>query len=269
MYYCYLLRSLSEKHLNQTYIGFTDDPIHRLKQHNGEIKGGAKFTSRGRPWQIVMVVSNFPNKIVALKFEWAWQNPFKSNFTKDEVELIKVPARGKKKYYTSIEFKMKVLNILLNSKVYDKIYLYIFLFEDKPNEVKFNNTKIIERVNGEESFKEAIKNKIYKYTDPVEVEEGDNEYADKCIICDQEITQGSEEISDDKESDEDSDSSNKEEKPSIVSCPFCKSKYHLFCLAEASLEKEEDELALIPKETTCNICTKKSIWSEWIKSISE
>ena len=46
MYFCYILRSENQKYQNETYIGFTDDPIHRIRQHNGLIKGGAKFTKR-------------------------------------------------------------------------------------------------------------------------------------------------------------------------------------------------------------------------------
>ena len=85
MYYCYLLKSNNEKFLNETYIGFTDDPIRRLRQHNGLIKGGAKKTSKKRPWSLVLVISNFHNKILALQFEWAWQEPFVSKFTSDKV----------------------------------------------------------------------------------------------------------------------------------------------------------------------------------------
>jgi structure-specific endonuclease subunit SLX1 len=85
MFFCYLLKSLNEKYLNHTYIGFTDDPLKRIKQHNGILKGGAKKTSKKRPWAIVLVIANFPNKILALKFEWAWQNPFVSSFISAEV----------------------------------------------------------------------------------------------------------------------------------------------------------------------------------------
>jgi predicted GIY-YIG superfamily endonuclease len=85
MFFCYLLKSLNEKYLGETYIGFTDDPLKRIRQHNGIIKGGAKKTSKKRPWSIVLVISNFPNKILALKFEWAWQNPFVSTFTSEKV----------------------------------------------------------------------------------------------------------------------------------------------------------------------------------------
>jgi len=86
MFFCYLLKSANDKYLDETYIGFTDNPLKRLRQHNGLIKGGAKKTSRKRPWELVLVVSAFPNKILALKFEWAWQNPFTSKLTSDFVK---------------------------------------------------------------------------------------------------------------------------------------------------------------------------------------
>jgi structure-specific endonuclease subunit SLX1 len=87
MYFCYLITSLNDKYKKDTYIGFTDDPIKRLNQHNGNTKGGAKKTSKKRPWELVVVISNFPNKILALKFEWAWQNPFVSTFTSEAVTI--------------------------------------------------------------------------------------------------------------------------------------------------------------------------------------
>lgn len=87
MFFCYLLKSNHEKFKDETYIGFTDNPLKRLRQHNGLIKGGAKKTSKKRPWSLVLVISNFPNKILALKFEWAWQNPFTSKFTAETVKF--------------------------------------------------------------------------------------------------------------------------------------------------------------------------------------
>ena len=42
MYLVYILKS---KCCEKTYVGMTNDFFHRLRQHNGEIKGGAKYTT--------------------------------------------------------------------------------------------------------------------------------------------------------------------------------------------------------------------------------
>jgi predicted GIY-YIG superfamily endonuclease len=64
---CYLLESGT-----RTYIGATVDPDHRLRQHNSELRGGARATS-GRQWTRVLYISGFPTWNDALKFEWAWK----------------------------------------------------------------------------------------------------------------------------------------------------------------------------------------------------
>lgn len=61
-----------------TYIGATVDLNRRLRQHNKEIKGGAKATgmrvARGETWSRVAHVSGFPTWQSALQFEWRWKN---------------------------------------------------------------------------------------------------------------------------------------------------------------------------------------------------
>lgn len=72
-WYCYMLYS-SE---GQTYIGASVDIDRRLRQHNAEIKGGAKATYmrvvQGQTWRRACHVKGFPNKQAALQFEWAWK----------------------------------------------------------------------------------------------------------------------------------------------------------------------------------------------------
>ena len=60
---------------NYTYIGATNNLKQRIRKHNGEIKGGAKYTTRkGKGWQYACYVSGFKNNIDALQFEWAWKH---------------------------------------------------------------------------------------------------------------------------------------------------------------------------------------------------
>ena len=65
-WFCYLLFS---ENTQRTYVGATIDITRRLRQHNGELRGGAKRTSAGRPWKVVALV-NVGDKIPALKLAW-------------------------------------------------------------------------------------------------------------------------------------------------------------------------------------------------------
>ena len=69
-WHCYLLLSAT----GRTYIGATVDLDRRLRQHNGEIKGGARATAREHgAWKRVCHVSGFPDNHAALQFEWRWK----------------------------------------------------------------------------------------------------------------------------------------------------------------------------------------------------
>ena len=72
-YVVYLIRS-NRPH-RRTYIGSTNNfEGRRLRQHNGELVGGAKYTRVGRPWACICTVSGFRNHIEALQFEWDWKH---------------------------------------------------------------------------------------------------------------------------------------------------------------------------------------------------
>ena len=67
-YLCYCLRSASAR--ARTYFGTTCDLVHRIRQHNGLIVGGARATSTTRPWRVALVVHGFSDRSAALRFEW-------------------------------------------------------------------------------------------------------------------------------------------------------------------------------------------------------
>ena len=65
----YVLRSHTNPNL--MYVGCTNNIQRRLRQHNGLIKGGGKYTSANRPWALALIVP-VKDKSDALKVEyWA------------------------------------------------------------------------------------------------------------------------------------------------------------------------------------------------------
>lgn len=74
MHYCYILYNTCSQ---ASYVGYTTNPSRRLRQHNGEIQGGARYTHRqkesqkGGKWEYLVVItsSNF-TKHIALSLEW-------------------------------------------------------------------------------------------------------------------------------------------------------------------------------------------------------
>lgn len=94
-WYCYCLESDSKA----TYIGATVNPDRRLRQHNKEIKGGAKYTGRGTGWKRICCVTGFPDERAALQFEWKWKH-----------------LSRKKTAATPLQRRLQALEELLNSE---------------------------------------------------------------------------------------------------------------------------------------------------------
>ena len=70
-------QKLTHRNTPHTYIGCTNDPMRRLKQHNGKLEGGSKYTKRvGRKgtWAIRALVSGFCCRRMALMFERKWKD---------------------------------------------------------------------------------------------------------------------------------------------------------------------------------------------------
>ena len=110
-YACYLLASSSPAHRDNTYVGFTNRPARRIRQHNGELTSGAFRTRRWRPWEMVLFVCGFPSKIAALQFEWAWQNPRKSRLVWQAARALTNVGPLYK-----LQFKVRILYEMLQLK---------------------------------------------------------------------------------------------------------------------------------------------------------
>jgi predicted GIY-YIG superfamily endonuclease len=67
-YICYIVRSTRVP--ARTYSGSTNHFVHRLRQHNCLIKGGARATHTDGPWKICCLISGFSSKSNALRFEY-------------------------------------------------------------------------------------------------------------------------------------------------------------------------------------------------------
>ena len=68
----YMLRHSTRPGLS--YVGATVDLQRRLRQHNGELVGGARRTARGRTdgtWYLLASVHGLQTYRNALRFEWA------------------------------------------------------------------------------------------------------------------------------------------------------------------------------------------------------
>lgn len=77
IWYCYILKNSYEEHKNRTYNGSTNNLKRRLRQHNGDIKGGAIYTKKfgNKSWEIYALVTGFPDHKNALQCEWKIRHP--------------------------------------------------------------------------------------------------------------------------------------------------------------------------------------------------
>jgi structure-specific endonuclease subunit SLX1 len=70
-YYCYIIRSE-----NKTYNGYTNNLRRRLRQHNGEIRGGARATHNRGVWSYLAIMTSPEwTAIRAMENEWSIKHP--------------------------------------------------------------------------------------------------------------------------------------------------------------------------------------------------
>lgn len=216
------------------------DPRHRLRQHNGEVKGGARHTSKYAPWDHVCVVSGFLSKTMALMFEWHWQHPARSLVLKQAAKGIKHQGKGP-------NGKLLLLNALMRDKLWSQCEL----------EVNF-----VEREGHEFFMKLQQKEPVFPEIKVLMVEPADIDSMAKapasyitasnqaskanttvsCCICKEEAFRSLEKY--------------------LWCCRQCGACQHVLCAAEAALKAmsaEEKISVFLPKTYTCYAC--QAMWS--------
>ena len=84
MWVVYIIQSAT----GRLYTGITVEIVRRVRQHNGDLAGGAKATRAGRPWELVYAEIH-PDRSAASKRE-----AFIKSFTKRaKNQLIDAPSK--------------------------------------------------------------------------------------------------------------------------------------------------------------------------------
>ena len=141
-YYNYILYNVNKP--NISYNGYTIDLARRIRQHNNEIKGGARSTVINSPgWQYLAVITcpTF-TKNSAMAVEWKIHYPTGSNrrpkvFNGPVGRLKSLPLIFCHEKFRHMDFNVKVCE-----KYYDiaKLYYNVELLEDVKNNIVIFDT---------------------------------------------------------------------------------------------------------------------------------
>ncbi|TNJ26687.1 putative Structure-specific endonuclease subunit SLX1 [Giardia muris] len=240
LYACYCLVSTNPEYEKRgsCYIGFTNHPQTRLRQHNKEIAGGAKRTARRGPWRMVLFVGGFPTKIAALKFEFIWTYPTKSQYANKLCYPGTTRALAMPRTITST---LNVLLVLLTNPPYAQQPLYV---------VAFDHGLV-------EPLRQALIGTmpVYLMDDPssVQVEPGwdvvpEEVYASthtslntNCPLCRKEVHKVR------------------------LQCPTCQSFFCMSCLAR----KLSDPDHLLPNQGPCPLCGRSLTWQDLLRNCTK
>ena len=112
MHYCYILYN---KLSSRTYVGYTVHPSRRVRQHNGLIKGGAKYTTRnGGQWEYLAIIASpqFTSR-TGLSFEWHLKHPRKQGVDGRIVNLMETIMYNSK--FQGYSYYIYVSSLLINT----------------------------------------------------------------------------------------------------------------------------------------------------------
>ena len=262
---CYLLESQHPERPGKSYIGYTTDPRRRVREHNGDLTGGASKTAKWRPWEMLLFVSGFSDHNSALIFEEIWtyykEKPYFRDFLPSSFAKKGRDFTSKRSIYIlqlllqiepfrRIPLKICILN---EQKVFDlsfggkigisgfhEIFVFSGIFSEKllifPPKQKTAEEKI------QKVIKKAKDENFFKSLSLISVE--------TCFFCGENL-----EIFEN------------------CWCPECSVSSHFSCLAEHFLRENNSskitDSQLIPNSGKCPQCRSLVTWSKIVALANE
>lgn len=75
-HYCYILQQKEKEYKLLNYVGYTVNVKRRIRQHNCEIVGGARYTKHRGPWEyLLQMTCSTWDHIRGLQVEWLIKHP--------------------------------------------------------------------------------------------------------------------------------------------------------------------------------------------------
>lgn len=188
---------------------------------------------------MVMIVHGFPNKIAALRFEWAWQKPGQSRI------LRHIPGIDKRRPKEShFAYHLRILAEMLRSKPFTRLPLTVQWLIDE-HFTEFPADRVPPLHMAIRCGRIKTKNKPKTNNIDIDIVSSQN-VVQFCDICDNMI-----------------------EKPleQMITCinTSCKLVSHIICLAEVFLKGSDDKGQVIPVQGTCPVCQNEFLWGDLIR----
>ena len=117
--YVYIIEG-TNNNKTKYYIGYTNNPAKRIRQHNNEIKGGAKATKNFK-WKFVGLISNIGDNIEGLQIEWRLKHSTKKYGIINRIDSFLEYVESTNCVSSKSNNLDHKLFMLLDNKLYEKI----------------------------------------------------------------------------------------------------------------------------------------------------
>ena len=116
---------------NCSYVGMTNDFLRRFRQHNKEIKGGAKCTSRRLDWFPICIIDGFSTMVEAMQCEWSLKHYLKKKFKGPKGRIQRLTALLDRGIWTSKSPKLQDQDLTIYIDDEYKMFLKNDIFKTK------------------------------------------------------------------------------------------------------------------------------------------